>query len=176
MKKIGLIFKETAEKQIKDNLKSANAFFILKYSGLSSPLLTNLRQSLKDSRATLFVVKNSVARRALKSTGLENMIKLIDGPCGLVIAEEEPVNVSKVLYSFHKEHGELKLEGGFLQDRLLDTKDIEALAKLPTRDVLRQQAVGVLYSLLSGLVYTLKGNLNKLVYCMEEIKDKKTAK
>jgi large subunit ribosomal protein L10 len=176
MKKIGLIFKETAEKEIKDNLKSANAFFILRYSGLSSPDLTNLRQSLKDSHATLFVVKNSVARRAFKSAGLENMARLIEGPCGLVIVREEPANVSKVLYNFHKEHEGLELEGGFLEDRLLEKKDIEVLAKLPSRQVLRQQVVGILYSLLSGLVYTLKGNLNKLIYSLQDLKNKKTAK
>lgn len=176
MKKIGLIFKETAEKAIEDNLKSANAFFILKYSNLSSPDLTSLRQALKDSQASLFVVKNSTARRAFKKAGLENMVKLIEGPCGLVCVREEPVSVSKVLYNFHKEHESLKLEGGFFEDRLLDQKDIEVLAKLPSRQVLRQQAVGILYSVLSSLVYTLKGNLNKLVYGLDEIKNKKEAK
>jgi large subunit ribosomal protein L10 len=174
MKKISLIFKETAEKVMRDNLKSANAFFILTYSNLSSPDLTSLRQSLRDSHASFFVVKNSVARRALKSAGLESMVKFIEGPCGLVTVLEEPASVSKVLYNFHKEHEGLKLEGGFLGDRLLDKKDIEALAKLPSREALRHQAVGILYSLLSGLVYTLKGNLNKLVYCLEDLKNKKT--
>jgi len=176
MKKIGLIFKETAEKAMQDNLKKANAFFILRYSNLSGPDLTSLRQSLRDSQATLFVLKNSVARRAFKNAGLESIVKLIEGPCGLVTVREEPVSVSKVLYNFHKQHEGLKLEGGFFGDRLLDKKDIEALAKLPSREVLLQQLVGLLYSMLSGLVYTLKGNLNKLVYSLEEIKNKKTVK
>jgi len=56
----------------------------------------------------------------------------------------------------------------------LDKADIEALAKLPSREVLLQQAFGILYSLLSGLVYTLKGNINKLVYTLEDLKKKKT--
>ena len=176
MKKIGLVFKETAEKVIQDNLKEASSFFILTYSNLSSPDLTSLRQSLKDSQARLFVVKNSVARRALKTAGLENMVKLIEGPCGLVVAREEPAGVSKVLYNFHKQHEGLKLEGAFVEERLLDKKDIETMAKLPSRDVLRHQAVGVLYSILSGLVYTLKGNLNKLVYTLQDLQKKKTDK
>jgi len=176
MKKIGLIFKETAEKVIQDNLKDASAFFVLRYSNLSSPDLTSLRQSLRDSQARLFVVKNSVARRAFKKAGLESMVELVNGPCGVVVASEEPASVSKVLYNFHKEHEGLQLEGGFLEDKLLNKNDIEAMAKLPSRDVLRQQVVGILYSMLSGLVYTLKGNLNKLVYTLEDLKNKKSAK
>jgi large subunit ribosomal protein L10 len=176
MKKIGLIFKETAEKAIQDNLKGANSFFILTYSNLSSPDLTSLRQSLKDSQARFFVVKNSVARRAFKTAGLESMVKLIEGPCGLVVVREEPASVSKVLYNFHKQHEGLKLEGAFLEDRLLDKEEIEAMAKLPSQEVLRHQVVGVLYSLLSGLVYTLKGNLNKLVYTLQDLQNKKTTK
>jgi large subunit ribosomal protein L10 len=175
MNKLGLIFKETAQETMQDNLKKAEAFFILTYSNLSSPDMTSLRQSLRDSRATLFVVKNSVARRAFKSAGLENMVNLIEGPCGLVTVSEEPVSVSKVLYNFHKEHEGLKLEGGFLKDKLLSKEDIVALAKLPSQGALRQQLAGILYSLLFGLVYTLKGNLNKLVYSLEDLKKKKSA-
>ena len=175
MKKLGLVFKETAQKAVQDNLKKAEAFFILTYSNLSGPDMTTLRQSLRDTQATLFVMKNSVARRAFKSAGLENMAKLIEGPCGLVCVREEPVSVSKVLYNFHKAHEGLKLEAGFLQDKLLNKEDIVVLAKLPSQGVLRQQLAGILYSMLSGLVYTLKGNLNKLVYSLEDLKNKKTA-
>ena len=73
MKKLGLIFKEVSENRIKDTLKKSGALFVVKYSGVASPDLSTLRQSLKSSDARLFVVKNSVARRALKSSGLESI-------------------------------------------------------------------------------------------------------
>lgn len=174
MKKLGLVFKETAQEAMQDNLKKAEAFFVLTYSNLSSLDMTTLRQSLRDARATLFVVKNSVARRAFKSAGLQDLAKLIEGPCGVVCVREEPVSVSKVLYNFHKAHEGLKLEGALLGEKLLNKEDIVVLAKLPSQDVLRQQLVGILYSMLSGLIYTLKGNLNKLVYSLEDLKNKKT--
>ena len=174
MKKLGLLFKETSENRIKSNLKESNAFFIIKYSGLSSPALCSLRQTLKGSSASLFVVKNSVARRALKDSGLESLIKSVEGPCGLVFVKEEPVSVSKTLCTFIKEHEALKLEGGFLQDRILEKKDIENMSKLPSKEVLRAQVVCALNSPISGLVITLNQVLAKFVICLDQIKQKKS--
>lgn len=176
MKKLGLLFKEVSENQIKRSLKESNTLFIVKYSGLSSPDLSALRQNLKNSNARLFVVKNSVARRALKNSLPETLIKSVEGPCGLVFVKDEPVNTSKVLCGFSKEHEPLKLEGGFLKDRVLERKDIEALAKLPSREVLRAQVVMTLNSPISGLVVTLNQILAKFVICIDQIREKKISK
>jgi large subunit ribosomal protein L10 len=175
MKKIGLLFKETSENRIKDYLKDSSAVFIVKYSGVSSPDLTSLRQALKTTRATFFVVKNSIARRALKNSGLETLVATIEGPCGLVFIKEEPVDVSKALFTFSKDHEQLKLEGGVLGEKILEKKDIESMAKLPSKEVLRARLVMTLKSPISGLVFVLKGNLRKLVYCLDQIKQKKAA-
>ncbi|TRZ95179.1 50S ribosomal protein L10 [bacterium] len=175
MKKIGLVIKETSEKQIKENLSSSRGIFIIKYSGVSSPDLCSLRQSLKQISAKLFVVKNSVARRALEGSGLEALLKAVEGPCGMVFAKDDAVNTSKVLFNFTKEHEKLKLEAGFLEDKILEAKDIERLAKLPTQYALRTQLVFTLKSPISGLVMTLKQALRKIVVCLDQIKNKKTS-
>lgn len=174
MKKLGLLFKETSERRIKDTLKDSSAILVIKYSGLSSPDITALRRNLRGSNSSLFVVKNSVARRALADSGLENLIKSIEGPCGLIFSKDEPVDASRVLCDFAKEHEQLKLEGGSLKDRLLEKKDIESLAKLPTKDALRAQVVCALNSPISGLAIALNQVLAKFVYCLDQIKQKKT--
>lgn len=174
MKKIGLILRETVQNMIKTNLKESSSIFIIKYSGLSSPDLTILRQSLKNSKANLFVVKNSILRRAFKDLGIDLIIDKIEGPCGLVFVKEEPVDASRVLYNFSKKYEQLKLEAGLLKDRILEKEDIEALAKLPSKEVLRIQAVMALKSPISNLVITLNQILRKFVYCLEQIRQKKT--
>lgn len=174
-KKIGLLVKEISENRIKATLKQSNALFIVKYSGISSPGLSTLRQNLKVANATLFVVKNSVARRALKEAGLDALISSVEGPCGLVFAKDEPVGASKVLYNFSKDNEKLKLEGGFLQDKIIQKKDIEILAKLPSRLTLRTQVVVVLNSPILGLVITLNQIIAKFVICLDQIKQKKTS-
>jgi large subunit ribosomal protein L10 len=173
MKKLGLLFKEVSENRIKSFLKESSAFFVIKYSGISSPDLSGLRLSLRGSGAQLFVVKNSVARRALKSTGIDALIKSIEGPCGLVFAKDEPVGASKVLCTFLKDHEQLKLEGGFLQDKVLGKVDIEAMAKLPSKELLRAEVVGTLNGPIVGFVMTLNQLLARFVYTLEEVKKKK---
>lgn len=174
MKKVGLLVKEISENRIKDILKDSSALFIIKYSGISGPDLSTLRKNLKISHANLFVVKNSVARRALKGAKLDEIIKYVDGPCGLVFAKDEPVGPSKVLYNFVKDHEQLKLEGGYLKDKVLQKQDIESLAKLPSMEVLRAQVVMTLNSPIFGIVFTLSQVLAKFVYCLEQIKQKKS--
>lgn len=173
MKKLGLVFKETSEKQIKNRLKESNGLFVIGYSKLKSPDLTTLRMSLKNANASLLVVKNSVARRALKDSGLDALIKNIEGPCALIFSKDEPVSASKVLYDFKKTNENLKLAGGYLKDRVLQNKDIEALALLPSKEILRAQVVMALNSTIVRLAMVLNGNLRKLVYCLGQIKDKK---
>lgn len=175
MQKIGLLVKEISENRIKEKLKESESVFIIRYSGLSSPDLNTLRQRLTAQKARLFVVKNSVARRSLKDAGLDELSKKIDGPSAFVFINEEPASVSRLLCDFSKTHEQLKLEGGLLKERVLEKKDIEALAKLPSKDALRALVVTVLNSPISGLVITLNQILRNFVYCLEQIRQKKTA-
>lgn len=173
MKTLGILFKESSESRIKKSIKESNVFFIVRYSGLSGPDLNILRQSLKGAKAELFVARNNIAKRALKDLKNEDLLKLIEGPSGFIFTKDEPVGTSKILYNFSKDHENLKLEGGFLNDRVIGKKDIEILAKLPSREVLIAQALMAMKSPITGLVMVLKGNLRKLVYCIEQIKNKK---
>jgi large subunit ribosomal protein L10 len=174
MKKLGVIFKEASGSRIKKSIKENGSFFIVKYSGLSGPELNALRLSLRDAKSELFVVKNTIARRTLKELGKEELTKTVEGPCGFVFAPE-PVGTSKVLFNFSKEHDELKLEGGVLNDGIIAGAQIIALAKLPSREVLLAQVVGAMKSPITGLVMVMKGNLRKLVYALEQIRQKKPA-
>ncbi|MDD5255272.1 MAG: 50S ribosomal protein L10 [Candidatus Omnitrophica bacterium] len=176
MKKLGAIFRETLESRIKENLKSSSNVFIINYAKLSSPDMSQLRQALKGTRASLFVAKNTVAKRALKESGYESLVGLLEGPCGLVFIPDEPVVTSKALCDFTKDHENLKLAGGCMGEKVLAAADIQAMAKLPSKEVLRTQVVIGLKSPITGLVMVLKGNLRKLVFCLEQIKQKKNDK
>jgi len=173
MKKISIIIRETTENRIKNFLSESESVFVVTYSKVSSPDLCNLRQSLRGSNATLFVTKNSVARRALKNSALENITPFIQGPCGLIFIKDEPVGVSKILCEFVKAHEQLKLEGGIFKDKVINVSDIQNLAKLPPKEILRTQLVIGLKSPIFNIVMVLKGNLRKVVYCLQQIKDKK---
>lgn len=173
MKKIGLLVKETSGNRIKNYIKESNAILVVKYSGLPSPDISTLRQNLKSSNSMLFVIKNNIAVRALRDSGLDLLIKTIQGPCALVFVKDEVVGACRVLCNFLKYHEKLGLEGGILKDKFLEKKDIESMAKLPSKEVLRLQVVMALNSPISGLVITLNQILAKFVYCLEQIKEKR---
>lgn len=176
MKKIGLLIKEAAQSRIKNTLKESHAVLIMKYSGVSGPDLSTLRKNLKASNATLFVVKNSVAKRALRDSGMELLINSIEDPCGLVFVKEEPIAASRVLCNFLKEREKSELVGGLLKERLLNRQDIESIARLPSIEVLRLEVVMALNSPIAGLVMSLSQILAKFVYCLEQIATAKTQK
>ncbi|MFA5145279.1 MAG: 50S ribosomal protein L10 [Candidatus Omnitrophota bacterium] len=173
MKKVSVLFKETSENRIKGYLKDHGSVLVIKYSGLSGPDLNTLRKELRSSSATLFVVKNCVAQRALHDSGIDILVNRIEGPCGLIFVKEEPVEASRVLCNFLKSHEKLGLTGGALKDKLLEKADIELMASLPSKETLRFKVVVALNSPISGLVVTLNQVLTKFVYCLDQIKNKK---
>jgi large subunit ribosomal protein L10 len=173
MKKIGQLVKETSENRIKDTFKASQGLIVVKYSGVSSPDMSSLRKSLRGSGADLLIVKNSLARRAMKELGLENLIPSIQSPCGMIFFKDEPVDTSRILCAFRKEHEKLVLEGGLLQDKLLTLKDIEIMSTLPSKDALRGKVVMVLNLPLVKLVTVLNQTLKKFVYCLDQIRQGK---
>lgn len=175
MKKIGLLVKETSENRIKNSFKKSKGLIIVKYSGVSSPDMSSLRKTLKGAGANLFVVKNSIARRALKDLGIKDLIPSVETPCAMIFFKDEPVDTSRALCAFRKGHEKLILEGGFLAEKLLTQKDIEIMSNLPSKDMLRAQVVMTLNSPILKLVLVLNQTLKQFVYCLEQIKKTKSS-
>ncbi|RKY30046.1 MAG: 50S ribosomal protein L10, partial [Candidatus Omnitrophota bacterium] len=173
MEKIGVLIKQALSNRVRDSLKHSNSIFVIKYERLSSPDLTTLRQALKNTKATLFVTKNSVAIRSLSDSNFQAISKYIQGSCGLVFAKDDPVTTCRALYEFLRAHEQLKVEGAIIEDRLFESKELEALSKLPTKEVLRMQLVMTLKSPIRGFAAVLKQTLRKFVYCLDQVKTKK---
>ncbi|MDD5045085.1 MAG: 50S ribosomal protein L10 [Candidatus Omnitrophica bacterium] len=171
--KISELYRKGVNKIIKDNLKDIPGLFIIDYSGVSAADMNVLRESLRKTKSRLLVAKNSIIKRAFSGTDNEGLSALIEGPSSIVFTKDDPAASAKVLYDFRKEHESLKLKVGLLKDKVLDTKAIEALAKLPSRNVLVAKAVGGMKAPLSSFVYVLSGNLRKLLYILDSVKNKK---
>ena len=173
MEKIGRIFHQFCEDYIKDNCEGLNCLFVVRYSGVASPKMSNLRQTLKSCQGKLFVSKNNISRRVFDGLGLKEISKMLQGPCGLVFGKGDPVSVSKALYIFSKENENLKIEGGLLKDKILSASQVIALANLPVKEVLYAKVVWTLKSPLNQIVWTLSGLIKKLVYVLDQIKNKR---
>jgi large subunit ribosomal protein L10 len=143
-------------------LESAGAVFAIDYRGLSVKQAVDLRASLKDADAQFQVAKNTLTERAAEKAGAESIRALLEGPTALTFVNGDVAVAAKALATFRRQNGVLEFKGGQLGAEALTVEQIESLARLPARDVLMQQFVGVAASPITGLVRGLNALISGL--------------
>jgi large subunit ribosomal protein L10 len=144
------------------------------FKGLKVADMTRLRRQLQEADAELTVVKNTLLRRAgADDSPLAPLLSHATGPNALTLGYADPVLVTKVLIKFAQEKPQLVIKGGTLGGQALSLKDLEALSKLPAREVLLAQLLGVLQGVPAGLVTVLAGVIRNLLNVLVALKDKK---
>lgn len=155
---------ERAEKEaLVDDLKrsfgAAQSVVLTEFRGLTVEEATALRQSLRKQGVTFRVVKNTLAKRAIEGTGMDVVSTFLTGPTAWAFSDQDAVVTAKALVDFLKDRpvtGErLKIKAGYLSGRSLKPGDVEALAKLPGKDELRAQLLGLFKAPGSKLVRVL---------------------
>jgi large subunit ribosomal protein L10 len=143
-------------------LESAGAVFAIDYRGLSVKQAVDLRASLKEADAQFQVAKNTLTERAAEKAGAESIRALLEGPTALTFVNGDVAVAAKALATFRRQNGVLEFKGGQLGAETLTIEQIESLARLPARDVLMQQFVGVTASPITGLVRGLNALVSGL--------------
>ena len=165
--------KAAAVAEIAESIKEAEAVFAIDYRGISVPQAAELRTRLRDVDATFRVVKNSLTERAVDEVGADALKALLEGPTALTFVRGDAALAAKALQTFRRETEKLEFKGGLLGAEALDTEQILALARLPARDVLYGQLVGVVASPITGLVRTLNALIAGLALQLGQIAEKK---
>jgi large subunit ribosomal protein L10 len=126
------------------------------YRGLTTAELNSLRRKLREVKVEYKVVKNTLALIAAKNAGMEHTADSFKGPMAIAFGYGEIPDAAKSLTEFIRStKSSLKIQGGFLTDRALTTKEIETLAKLPSKTVLISQVMAGIQSPIYGLVNVL---------------------
>ena len=165
--------KAAAVAEIAESIKEADAVFAVDYRGISVPQAAELRTRLRDVDATFRVVKNSLTERAVDEVGADALKGLLEGPTALTFVRGDAALAAKALQTFRRETEKLEFKGGLLGAETLDSEQILALARLPARDVLYGQLVGIVASPISGLVRTLNALISGLALQLGQIAEKK---
>lgn len=164
-------------KDIASRFVQAKASILAEYRGMKAEELRELRGDLRAVGCTFEVVKNRVARKAIteaapKVSDLANMLK---GPLGIVYLMKDVGEGAKTVIKFTKEKSELfKVTGGVMDGRLVSTKDIEAIAELPSREILLSRIIGSLVAPHRRLLGVLNGVAGNLVRTIAAIRDRKS--
>ena len=169
---IGKECKEFMVKGLAEDFASDKNLFITGFWGLGAHDLGGLRCSLKNVSSKYLVVKNSIAKRALKESKLDDLLSSIEGGVGIAFGGKDPVTTIKTLVDFGKSHKALDIRAGYLDGKLLDKSQIKQIAMLPSREELLTKLVWTMNSPVSGFVNVLAGVLRSFIYVVKAYKEK----
>jgi large subunit ribosomal protein L10 len=165
--------KAAAIAEIADQLKGSEAVFAVDYRGISVPQAAELRVRLRDADATFRVVKNTLTERAADAAGTETLKALLEGPTALTFVHGDAALAAKALAIFGRETDTLAFKGGLLGAESVDAEQIVAISRLPARDVLYGQLVGLAASPITGLVRGLNALIAGIAIQLSQIAEKK---
>jgi large subunit ribosomal protein L10 len=146
--------KQAVVAEVAAKLAGAQAVIVAEYRGLDVGRVTQLRAKARKSGLYLRVLKNTLARRAVKGTPFESLSEQMVGPLMYGIAAD-PVAGAKVLSEFARENELFVIRGGAMPGSRMSDKDVKALALLPSREQLLAQLVGTLQAPIAKLVRTM---------------------
>jgi large subunit ribosomal protein L10 len=157
--------------EVADQISNADAIFAVDYRGISVKQAKELREQLTGAGARFQIVKNRLTIRAADKVGAEDLKQLLEGPTAFTYVAGDPAVAAKAIATFRRQHGLLEFKGGTMGGEFLSTDQIDALAKLPAKDVLHGQFVGVLASPVTGLVRGLASMVGGLASQLGQIRD-----
>lgn len=165
--------KESDVMQLKARLNTANSAILTDFRGLSVADMTALRNLLRKSQVDYQVIKNRLARIAIKDTSFSGLDTLFIGPTAVALSYGDPVISSKLLSQFLRSATNLDIKGGVIEGRLYRKEEILVIAELPGRDILISQVVGTIAFPLTGFMRALGGPLSQLLGALSSIKAQK---
>jgi large subunit ribosomal protein L10 len=148
--------KERQVETIRKRYERASGVIFTEYRGLSVPALQKLRRSLKEQGAEISVVKNTLFKIAAGDDATKFPEEMTCGPTAVAFVYEDEAGATKALFDFIKEQKAFVVKGGFLDGKVYDGAQMEALSKLPPKEVLIAQVIGVIAAPLSQLVGTIQ--------------------
>jgi large subunit ribosomal protein L10 len=165
--------KAVAIAEIAANIDESQAVFAVDYRGISVPQVAELRSKLRESDATFKVVKNSLTERAADQVGAETLKALLEGPTALTFVRGDIATAAKTVADYGRATQLLPFKGGLMEGAAVDPEQIRSLSRLPSREVLYGQLVGVVASPVSGLVRTLGALVGGLAVALGQVREKK---
>lgn len=165
--------KAAAIAEIAEHIQESQAIFAVDYRGITVEQVAELRGKLREADATFKVVKNSLTERAADQVGAEPLKEYLSGPTALTFVRGDVAVAAKALADYAKATQMLPFKGGLMEGGALDADQIRSLSRLPSREVLYGQLVGVVAAPIGGLVRSLGGLLGGLAVALGQVREKK---
>ncbi len=143
-----------------EKIKAAESMVLVDYCGITVEDDTKLRKSLREAGVDYSVIKNTYIKKACDAIGIEGFDAALNGMSALAISSD-PVAPAKVLCKFAEGNEKFNVKAGFIDGRVIDTKEVEALAAIPSKEGLLCKMLGSMQSSLYGLAIALQAIVDK---------------
>jgi len=141
--------------QLEQAFKGSDSAILVDYKGMNVPQVTELRRQLRSAKASYKVVKNTIAKRALKGTSFEALEKFFEGTTAIAFTSTDPVALAKTLTTFGKTAPTLQIKAAVVQGRAVKPAEVADLAALPGKPELYARLLGTLNAPMVQLVTVL---------------------
>lgn len=152
--------------------KESVGLIVTSFKGLKTVEFNEMRQKLRPLKSEYRVVKNSLTRIALKNAGMTQLADALEGPTAIILERGDALAAMKVVFEFVKTHENVKVKGGVFEGKVLNEKELKAIASLPSREVLIATLLGTLQAPLINLVSVLQAPMRDLANVLDAIAKK----
>ena len=135
--------KSATIQEIAAQIEGAEAIFAVDYRGISVPQAAELRGKLRETDSSFRIVKNRLTKIAAEQAGDARLAELLVGPTALTFVRGDTAAAAKAITTFNKTHDVLTYKGGYMGETALDESGFQAIAKLPSHEVLIGQFAGI---------------------------------
>ena len=146
---------------LKEKIGAAVTGVVVDYKGINVADDTALRKELRENNVNYFVVKNSLLSRAVADTELEGMQSVLEGTTALALSNEDYAAPARILSKFADKSETFKIKAGFLDGKLVDLDTINAIAKLPSREVLLATVLGAFQAPIAAFARAVQAIVDK---------------
>jgi len=164
---------ESILKEVIERVNASDFCFVLNYGGLKVAQFTALRQELAKHQSRVLVVKNTYLAKTAQELGWEDISALLAGPTAVITGNGDVAEVAKALTEFVKKHDKTAVKGANVEKAMLNAADVEALSKLPSKDVMRSILLSTFQAPATSFVRVLNAPLLNVLYALKAYEDKK---
>jgi large subunit ribosomal protein L10 len=167
--------KKVLVSELSEKIAKAQSIIVIDYKGLTVEEDTDLRNRFRKAGVEYKVIKNTLFLRSAVENNISGMEEFLEGTSSFAFGYDDPVAPAKVISEFIKDKKKTQIKVGVVDGKLIDVKGVEALADLPSKEVLVAQVLGTMNAPIAGFARVLSGTVCSLLYALNAVKDQKEA-
>ena len=148
--------KQPVVQEISEKIDGAQSLVLVDHRGLTVQQDTELRKQLREAGVFYKVYKNTMMNFAFKGTAFEGLSDLLNGPSAIAVSKEDATAPARIIFEFAKTAKNLEVKGGVVEDKVLDLKQLEEVAQIPSREVLLGRLFGSMQSPIANFARVIK--------------------